>query len=106
MKALDARPTRIATGQGSVYAAHRQMVAPMAALKPTDRSISPSSSTKISAMPSRMNGTLWIIRLTRLPADRNSEFLTWKKITTATRPRMIGSAPLSPFLTRRHQMAA
>src|ERR1039457_2777819 len=71
-----------------------------------DRSISPSSRTKTSAMPSKMNGTPWIIRLTRLPAARNSELRTWKNMTSGTRPTMMGSAPLSPFLTRLIQMRA
>ncbi len=39
----------------------------------------------------------WVIRLTRLPADRNAELLIWKKMTIAIRPMMTGSAPLSPL---------
>src|SRR5260370_23004521 len=78
----------------------------MPALKPTDRSISPSSRTKTSAMPSRTNGAPCTSRLTRLPAERKSEFRTWKKMTIAIRPRTTGSAPLSPLLTRLSQMRA
>ncbi len=72
------------------------MTAPQAAVKPAARSMSPSSSTKISAMPSVMMNADCAIRLTRLPADRNSEFFTWKMITMTIRPTMTGSAPLSP----------
>ncbi len=38
----------------------------------------------------------WVIRLTRLPADRKTELLIWKKITITTSPMMTGSAPLPP----------
>ena len=54
------------------------IVAPIAELYPIDRSISPSSSTNTSAMPSMTIHAAWVIRLTRLPADRNSELRTWK----------------------------
>src|ERR1035441_8437019 len=57
-------------------------------------------------MPSRTNGAPCTIRLTRLPAERKSEFRVWKKITIAIRPTMIGSAPLSPLLTRFTQIRA
>ena len=46
----------------------------------------------------------WVIRLTRLPADRNTELLIWKKITIATRPMMTGRAPLSPLRIRLTQI--
>jgi len=46
--------------------------------KPIDRSISPSSSTNTSAMPSVAIHAAWVIRLTRLPAERNSELRAWK----------------------------
>ena len=55
-------------------------------------------------MPSVMMNADWVIRLTRLPADRNSEFFTWKKMTIAIRPTMTGSAPLSPLRIRLAQM--
>jgi hypothetical protein len=83
---------------------HSATTAPQAAVKPAARSMSPSSSTKISAMPSVMMNADCAIRLTRLPADRNSEFFAWKKMTIAIRPMMTGSAPLSPLRTRRPMM--
>jgi hypothetical protein len=52
--------------------------APIAEEKPIDRSISPSSSTNTSAMPSITIQAACSIRLTRLPADRNSELRAWK----------------------------
>ena len=79
---------------------HSAMTAAQAAVNPAARSMSPSSSTKISAMPRVMMNADWAIRLTRLPADRNSELFTWKKITMTIRPTMTGSAPLSPERTR------
>ena len=47
-------------------------------------------------MPSVMMNADWAIRLTRLPAERNSEFFAWNKMTMTIRPTMTGSAPLSP----------
>jgi len=43
-----------------------------------DRSISPSSSTNTSAMPSMMIHPAWPIRLTMLPADRKFALRIWK----------------------------
>ena len=82
------------------------MTAPQAAVNPAARSISPSSSTKTSAMPSVTMNAAWVIRLTRLPADRNSELLSWKISTITTRPTMTGSAPLSPLRIRLSQIRA
>ena len=46
----------------------------------------------------------WVMRLTRLPADRNSEFLIWKNSTITIRPMMTGRAPLSPLRIRLNQI--
>ena len=101
-RAHAASATRTAAHHGSPSATiHSATTAPQAAVKPAARSMSPSSSTKISAMPSVMMNADCSSRLTRFCAERNSEFLIWKKITTATRPMMTGSAPLSPERIRR-----
>ena len=44
------------------------------------------------------------IRLTRFPADRDSELLAWKKTTIAIRPITTGKAPLSPLRIRLPQI--
>src|ERR1700678_2403792 len=71
-----------------------------------DRSISPSSSTKTSAMPSATSQPAWVIRLTRLAADRNWPLRIWKYATMTPRPMTTGSAPLFPPRTRVHQIFA
>ncbi len=105
--ALNASPATTASHRGRFdESIQRVITAPRAALNPTDRSISPSRSTKTSAMPNVTMNAAWVIRLTRLPADRNSELRTWKYTTITIRPMTTGSAPLSPPRTRRHQMRA
>ena len=72
----------------------------MAATKPTDRSISPSNSTKTSAIASRLNTAAWTSRLTRLPAVRKLLFSDWNRIEISSSPPTTGSTPLSPALIR------
>ena len=71
--------------------------------RPTDRSISPSSRAKISAIASSMYTVLCSKRLTRFCADRNFEFAIWKPTATTTRPRTTGRTPLLPPRTRSHE---
>ena len=98
---------RTATHHGLPFATrYRATTAPQAAVNPAARSISPSSSTKTSAMPSVMMNAAWVIRLTRLPADRNSELLTWKIKMMTIRPMITGRAPLSPLRIRLTQIRA
>ncbi len=105
--ALNASPVTTASHRGRFEESIQSVItAPRAALYPTDRSISPSSSTKTSAMPNVTMNAAWVMRLTRLPADRNSELRTWKYTTITIRPMTTGSAPLSPPRTRRHQICA
>ena len=76
-----ARPTSTAIGHGQGFGGtsiQQVKVAPIAEVYPIDRSISPSSSTHTSAMPSITIHAACVIRLTRLPADRNRELRTWK----------------------------
>ena len=77
--ALNASPVTTASHRGRFDESIQSVItAPRAALYPTDRSISPSRSTKTSAMPNVTMNAAWVMRLTRLPADRNSELRTWK----------------------------
>ena len=71
--------------------------------RPTERSISPRSRAKISAMASTMYTVLCSKRLTRFSDDRNFEFAIWKLTATTTMPRTTGRTPLSPPRTRSHQ---
>ena len=76
------------------------MTLPSPMTRPTDRSISPRSRAKISAIASSMYTVLCSKRLTRFCADRNFEFAIWKPTATTTRPRITGRTPLSPPRTR------
>src|SRR6266516_3771295 len=73
--------------------------APSAMTRPTDRSISPRSRAKISAIASTMYTVLCSKRLTRFSADRNCEFATWKLTATTTMARTTGRTPLLPLRT-------
>ena len=74
--------------------------------KPTDRSISPSSSTNTIPMPMVAKAAAWTMRLTKLPAVRKFEFWVWKTIAMMISPTTIGSEPSSPDLTPTHQPRA
>ena len=67
---------------------------------PTDRSISPTSSTH--TMPSAITptGTASITRLTRLGLDRKIELEICRTVEMTTSPAMTGSRPRSPPRTR------
>src|SRR5262252_2336256 len=76
---------------------------PKAMTRPTERSISPRSRAKISAIASTMYMVLCSNRLTRFCGDRNAGFAIWKLTATTTMARTTGRTPLSPLRTRSHQ---
>ena len=78
-----------------------RIAAPMPAVKPADRSISPSSRTKTSPIASTMIAAPWLMRLAKLPFDRKASPSMIPKIATrTTMPMTAGSDPMSPPLTR------
>src|SRR5215472_3437307 len=79
------------------------MTLPSPMTRPTERSISPRSRAKISAIASNMYMLLCSNRLTRFSGDRNFGFATWKLTATTTMARTTGRTPLSPPRTRSHQ---
>ncbi len=79
-------------------------VAPIPAMNPSDRSISPRRRTNTSPMPISMNTEPCTSRLTRLPADRNFAFCVWKMIPIRITPSTTGSTPLWPASTRCHSI--
>ena len=105
------KPTAAQASNVTMIAAHHGQFAPLGCTssatttlpspmtRPTDRSISPSSRAKISAIASSMYTVLCSNRLTRFCADRNFEFAIWKPTATTTRPRITGSTPLLPLRT-------
>src|SRR5215831_4176501 len=76
---------------------------PNAMTRPTERSISPRSRAKISAIASTMYTALCSNRLTKFCGDRNVGFAIWKLTATTTMARTTGRTPLSPLRTRSHQ---
>ena len=78
-----------------------RIAAPMPAAKPAERSISPSSRTKVSPIASTTIAAPWLIRLAKLLVERNvSPSITPKMMTRTTMPRIAGSDPTSPPATR------
>jgi hypothetical protein len=71
-------------------APHRPLV------KPADRSISPSSSTKIRPIAMMTTCPPWVNRLAKLPAEKNTGRSAEKTSTSTTRPSVAGSEPMSP----------
>ncbi len=103
MKVVEASPAATATNQGRLNGGairKAETTAPTPATKPTERSISPSSRTKISAMPRSTKTAPCTKRLVRLSADRNTWTCNWKMTTIATSPPRMGRTPLSPLRTR------
>src|ERR1039458_510121 len=78
------------------------ITAPTGPTKPMERSISPSSRAKISAIARTMNTALCRKRFTMLPAERKTwcGLIAWKTMMVAINASTTGSAPLSPLLTR------
>ena len=107
-------PTPALTTRAATMATHQGHPSPLgctrsaattadnAMTRPTERSISPRSRGKISAMASTMYTALCSMRLTRFRGDRNFESRIWKATATTTMARTTGSTPLSPLRTRSH----
>src|SRR5690348_9689723 len=78
------------------------MAAPHAPTKPTERSISPRTRAKPSAIARTMITALCWKRFTRLTADRNTWFglMVQNTATIAIIATMTGRTPLSPALIR------
>src|SRR5690348_5600158 len=78
------------------------MAAPHAPTKPTERSISPRTRAKPSAIARTMITALCWKRFTRLTADRNTWFglMVQNTTTMAIIATMTGRTPLSPALMR------
>ena len=77
------------------------IAAPIPAVKPADRSISPSSSTKTRPIASTVIAAPWLIRLAKFCSVRNvSPSSAPKMMTRTTTPMIAGSDPMSPPLTR------
>ncbi len=71
------------------------------AVKPADRSISPSSRTNTSPIARTMIAADWFSRLAKLKIEKKvSGFISVKKPNRTIRPRTAGSEPTSPPLTR------
>ena len=86
---------------GCTSSATTTLLSPMT--RPTERSISPRSRAKISAIANSMYILLCSKRLTRFCADRNFEFAIWKLMATTTMARTTGRTPLLPPRTRAHE---
>ena len=77
------------------------MTAPHTPLaKPADRSISPSSRTKIRPIAIKVTCAPWVNRLAKLTALKNVSRATPKIRQSTIRPRMAGRLPMSPPRTR------
>src|SRR5258708_5130176 len=108
-------PTAAQASSATMIAAHHGQFRPfgctslattaalIAMTRPTERSISPRSRAKISAIASTMYTVLCSKRLTRFSGDRNFGFAIWKLTATTTIPRTTGRTPLSPLRTRSDQ---
>ena len=79
----------------AMMAAHRPLTAP------TDRSISPSSSTYTMPTLIRPTAVIWSIRFVRLVADRKRLSWDWKMAQITTSPSSTRSEARSPWTTRR-----
>ena len=78
-----------------------RMAAPVPAVKPAERSISPNSRTNTSPIARTMIAAPWLSRLAKFCSVRNeSGSMTPNTITSTTTPSSAGSAPRSPPLMR------
>jgi hypothetical protein len=68
--------------------------------EPTERSISPRSSTSTMPMAIVPTAALWRVRLTRLRLERNESFMIWKAPQMTTSPMTTGNDPRSPLFRR------
>ena len=63
---------------------------------PTDRSISPSSSTRTTPIEIVATAAIWRVRFVRLTALRNRSFATWKIVQMIAMPSRTRTEPSSP----------
>ena len=78
-----------------------RIAAPVPAVKPADRSISPSNRTNTSPIASTMIAAPWLIRFAKFCSVKNvSGSIRPNTITSTTTPRIAGNAPRSPPLMR------
>ena len=68
---------------------------------PTDRSISPSSSTRTTPIEIVATAAICSVRLVRLIAERKRSFAIWKIVQMTAMPKMTRSEPSSPRASRR-----
>ena len=68
---------------------------------PTERSISPSRSTKTIPIEISPTAVIWSIRLVRFSAERKRSFWDWKMIQITARPITTRSEARSPWMKRR-----
>ena len=97
------RPRTSATGHAMPHdaMATASTAAAVPAVKPADRSISPSSRTNTSPIARTMIAADWFSRLAKLKIEKKvSGFIRVKKPNRTIRPRTAGSEPTSPPLTR------
>jgi len=96
------RAARIDQYQGQPWLVSRtvMMLAATPPVKPADRSISPSSSTKIRPMAVSVNCAPCWNMLAKLNREANRLLETATMMTTISRPRTAGSAPMPPPRTR------
>src|SRR5215211_3575149 len=83
----------------AITAAHRPLTAP------TERSISPSSSTSTTPTEISPTAVIWRTRLVRLVAERKRSSWTWKMNQIRARATMTRSSPRSPWRKRRSRSA-
>ena len=68
---------------------------------PTDRSISPSKSTRTTPIEIVATAAICSVRLVRLIAERKRSFAIWKIVQMTAMPKMTRSEPSSPRARRR-----
>ncbi len=71
------------------------------ATEPSDRSISPSSSTKTTPVAIRPGPAIHLVMLVRLSALRKEPVFHWKMAAMMIRPTTTGSEPSSPLRSLR-----
>ena len=67
---------------------------------PADKSISPRSRTKTNPIAITMTAAACVKRLAKFPGVKNTLDMEPKIAHSATRPKIEGSAPISPDLSR------
>ena len=68
---------------------------------PTERSISPSSSTSTTPIEIVATAAIWSVRLERLTALRKRSLAIWKMVQITAMPTSTRTSPSSPRATRR-----